>query len=502
MLAIKNCAPFPQVLCVYSPKGDLIAKWEKWLQKDDQRSLLVFKEEASKPSLSDGDRIRFFHFSNDNQEELFKQLAWEYLFLDFSYELHPSCSATQRKKAEEHFSELQRMHMGVHLLASDFRDLGAQVIKNVTANLKHHAASREGKALFQQFNQVPAIICGAGPSLKKNLSLLKSLHSHALLLAGGSTLNILARYGLTPHFSAGIDPNPPYRRFMAHTAFEAPFFYQDRLSKDILSSVHAEKIWMPGSGGYPLEEWLISHIHSPSSPFDGGWNVSTFLTAIAVELGCSPIIFVGMDLAGDRKSFYAEGIQDTFAKEELIEVLNEKGEVVLTRKDWLMAAHWLESFASSWPDKIFINATEGGLSLKGIPSLALRHVKEQYLQKSFDFEGLVHTAFQSAAKKAGPIEKYLQQVFDSFTRCQDISLSLLKLYEEHFPHDPLEKSSFILLQFELEEELVYQKFLFPLWSIWGHLFQRQPFPHYSPKAALFLSQLLFFQEAIHKVGMS
>ena len=70
---------------------------------------------------------------------------------------------------------------GVELSFADFKDFGAHIFNNVIENMKGrediiHLINFEGFLKNQ-----PAVICGAGPSLKKHLKELKKLKKGSYL---------------------------------------------------------------------------------------------------------------------------------------------------------------------------------------------------------------------------------------------------------------------------------------------------------------------------------
>ncbi len=276
------------IVCLYGGDfGEVYPEVAKWLnQKQERRLLCILEESDHIQALFQDSRVRFV-FTGD--EESFKQAAWEFVFLKFSYlALGPS---EQKKRAEELFSKMRHYQSGVHLVASDFRDFGVRILSNVYANMPKFCDAKRGRALFNRFKGIPAIICGAGPTLEREIGALRKLQNNALLFAGGSALNILAQEKITPHFAASIDPDPPHERLKGQASFSSPFFYQSRVSQELLASIHAPLLWMEGSGGYPIEEWLQKECGIEESTFDGGWNVATFCTALSVELGCNPHYF-------------------------------------------------------------------------------------------------------------------------------------------------------------------------------------------------------------------
>jgi hypothetical protein len=306
-----------------------------------------------------------------------------------------------------------------HLVLSDYSDLGIQVAHNVFQNVQQmDELYLPEKNLFQG---IPAIICGAGPSLEQAIDRLKSLQTRALLFSGGAGLTALEHFGICPHFAGGIDPYPACQRLQLQRSRELPFFFQSRVASDLLQQMQGPKLWFPSSGHFPLEQWVSSHIGLPVESFDGGWNVATFLTAVAVYLGCAPIVLVGVDLAGEA---YAGAVVTGEGK----------------KRDWKMAAEWLQNFA--------LQHGQIGFSLEGFGGV----------DRLPGLEGLYKRPFHPLEQ-----ESCYETFNKSLLRVQDICLKLVG--------GGLSPKEDFLLQFELEEELAYQVFGRPVWEAWQSLFK-------------------------------
>lgn len=282
---------------------------------------------------------------------------------------------------------------------------------NYYNNLKFLPNSNFGNGLFGKFKNVPAIICGAGPSLEKNIHLLKLLSDKALIIAGGSAINALNSYDLIPHFTAGIDPNPAQlTRILANYSYETPFFYRNRIFTEALNMVSGPKLYLTGAGGYDLPNWIEKRLEiDEKTVIDEGYNVINFSVSIAHALGCNPIILCGVDLAytynqsyvslmkfhalhNFKQSFITKGPQD-----ELVGFKDIKGSMTTTLWKWINEATWFTYFQKGHQDKLLINATEGGIGFPNIPNMTLDEVAKKYLTKTYDFESMVHGEIQNSS---------------------------------------------------------------------------------------------------------
>ncbi|HEY5259231.1 MAG TPA: 6-hydroxymethylpterin diphosphokinase MptE-like protein [Rhabdochlamydiaceae bacterium] len=409
------------VVCIYGIAPISIEGEHIFLEEDPE----AFK--AFVPT----DKTHAYLIERGNEEQIFKEIAWKFLFVPVSYH------TTGSSRELEIFAAFEEIRTGVHLVASDFSDFGKKVFANVVKNMECLPQSYDGTRWFGSFKNVPAIICAAGPSFAKNSAHLKTLTERALLIGGGSALNVLAHAGIVPHIAASIDPDPPHDRWEGQTALEIPFFYHHRVSSHLLAQVQGPTFWVKDAEAHPVEKWFYDDLQLKGPALEGGWNVATFSTALAAALGCNPIIFVGLDLRLEEGQLYAPGVT---------------GERKEAPKDWEMAALWLEEFIQAHPEIQFINATEGGRGFIGALPLKLKDVP---LDPQEDLRSRIAQLPKVSGPDAGSSVDALKK---SLQHCHDI-------FEEHLAF-PLSTTS------SIEEEIAYVHILAPLWNIWQHVFAR------------------------------
>jgi len=475
-------------------EGTSYRSLSSFLKKEETRFLVFITEneealfKAKQCAFARDPKVRICYWKR-GEEAIFQELAWEFVFLRFGYAaLQPG----EMEAAGYFFAHLEHYHRGVDLLASDCEDMGLKVLKNGVENLKVLPRSRLGQALEGKCKGIPAIICGAGPSLNQAIPYLNQLKEKALLIAGGSAIRALNAQGISPHFSAHLDPAPPRDRFLEQDTHETPFFYQGRFSHDLLTKVHGPLFWMAAGGSYPLEEWMAAECGLFSERFDAGWTVSNFCTAIAAHLGCSSILFVGMDLSCGPDALYASGVKGEENREALIEL--EPGKLY-SKRDWMMSAEWTGAFAKKHSEIEWGNATEGGIDLPGIERKNLLEWEKSLPDAERDLSALVSALTVEAPLTPVSLEKVSdvkRKVRESFEKSLELCDALLKVWEKHYPHSPLEKGEYALLQSDLEQEICHAHFLLPLWNVWRRPILRTSFHPLGQH----LHRLLFFKKAI------
>lgn len=327
---------------------------------------------------------------------------------------------------------------------------GKGFFKNFYRNVLELPNSKFADKMFGKFKGMPAIICGAGPSLQKNLEQLEKLKDQACIIAGGSAMNVVNINGFNPHFGIALDPNlSQYSRLFMNQAYEVPYFYRNRVFPEALSLLHGEHLYVSGSGGYGIARWFEEQLGLDGVEIPEGRNVVNFGIAIAEALGCSPIILVGADMAYTENESYSSGIlshpildldhspKTRSINEEVLERKDINGNPVLTLWKWISESVWIAQFAMSHKEIQIINATEGGIGIESVPNKALQEVVEECLRHSMDLDALFHIEIQNSAfsstvtrEKTLELMKSLKEsLLRSRDYCKTLSSQFIKVFE-------------------------------------------------------------------------
>lgn len=365
------------------------------------------------------------------------------------------------------------MVMGEYIAhVNDVIDHNELIYTNVYFNMAYSGQSGFAHKLFGQFEGIPAIICGAGPSLGKQIPLLKTLADKALIVASGTALNILNNNGIIPHFGSCVDPTATQEsRFMTNTAYELPVFYSNRFHHGAFTKIHGPRLSIGGTPNYRISDWFDQELGLQPNDFTFfGISTSNVCNEIAGALKCDPIIFIGMDLAYTDSSRYAPGVtahptDDRKQHEEISKVMEKTYPVpgfnegtVNTRLDWLIEAGMITSFSLRHPENHVINATEGGMKIMEIPNLPFKDVIGKYLSHSYDLQGWIHAEIQQSSLPEITSTKVLEAMEkwgESLKRCTGYCNGILQELEKKTQGvgqgnnlDPITESGLISLYLE------------------------------------------------------
>lgn len=447
-LALKN-VPF---VCVYGVGlGYYYDAIEAWLKKDRHRHLVFIEDDLAVlhklletergTRILQNQQVQLIYFKDLKADAVFEALYWNFSMT----RLAVSALGGYAEHRQERFSQLRHKiaydASMKNALVDEYLRYGVSYYLNFYRNMLCLPGSAAGNQFFGKFQHVPAIICGAGPSLAKNLALLGNLLDRAVVFAGGSALNVLNAGGFQPHFGVGIDPNPmQLKRLSESQGYEVPFFYRNRLYHEAFKLIHGPRLYITGAGGYDTAEFFDKKLHIHGEWLDEGHNVVNFSVEVAHAMGCNPIIFAGMDLAFTGMQGYAPGVvEDSSVSQSMILDVDNVDDVAVLRNDiygqstytlwkWIAEADWIGDFAKEHPQLTMINATEGGLGFPGVVNQTLSEAAEKYLTRQYELKNRIHGETQNSAmpkvtygkvaKIMKDLAKSLQQTVSHFSILQ------------------------------------------------------------------------------------
>lgn len=255
--------------------------------------------------------------------------------------------------------------------------------KNYFRNLPIILKSEKLNQYKNTYNSKPAIIVSAGPSLEKNLNLLKGNEDNFLIITGIRTLSTLESEGIKCDFACVIDGSEAmYKVSKGALNYTIPLFYSEGANRKIIKEYKGKKIYFTSPSFYNLTHSLGTFM--TDIVYQGG-SVAHSCTAIAHYLGCDPIIFIGQDLAYTNNQIHAKNA--TIEGEKLqadkhdIYVKDINGNEIATSYSLDSFRKSFEEFINQNKDTAYINATEGGANIQGTEIMTLNEVIEKFDKK-------------------------------------------------------------------------------------------------------------------------
>ncbi|EIT2865416.1 motility associated factor glycosyltransferase family protein, partial [Campylobacter jejuni] len=219
-----------------------------------------------------------------------------------------------------------------------------------------------------------AIIVSTGPSLTKQLPLLKKYASKATIFCADSSYPILAKHGIKPDYVCMLE----------RSEFTAEFFNHDfgEFDKDILfvcaGVVHPKAIeYLKGRNLVITQKVLAFPYYINLKDFSYaavGFSVAHTLSYLATYLSHKNIIFIGQDLAyaGNGNShpddYQNSATYESQTYEHILTTAYGGNGKVETHSIWLLFKNWFENEMIPNTRKMGIttyNCTEGGARIEG-----------------------------------------------------------------------------------------------------------------------------------------
>ena len=181
--------------------------------------------------------------------------------------------------------------MGHSGLLTKFRD-GPLTISNLMRNLENIFNAPGISEIGTLCRNIPAIIVAAGPSLSKNIDLLRDAQRNFLIIASDTVYGMLLNHNIVPHFVVTVDPTElNLRHFPAERYGTESFLIFDPESRpEIVDKFTFSLTYMTDK--HPFFNWLDQQTGGKGIIRKGGMVSQTALQ-IAFFLGCSPVILVG-----------------------------------------------------------------------------------------------------------------------------------------------------------------------------------------------------------------
>ena len=291
--------------------------------------------------------------------------------------------------------------------------LGASWMTQGLQNLPAIANSSNLLAVKEGLKGLPVVIISPGPSLDKNISLLKELKGRAILMAAAQCARALHKAGVIPDFIVIADPgNLAYFLDGVDVSQVGALIVGVSCHPDFYKIPFKNRISFNANS--TIDRW-ISDIFEDTLPISSAGSVSIDCFYIAKFLECSHIIMVGLDLALSEGKVYSsqsanaesDAVLDTKTNTltfknvppEMEQILLAKGHsskdtiepaltlpgyyggTVFTRSNYHIFHGEFVELAKVESQRNnptpLINATEGGAYIEGFEHITLKSVIEE-----------------------------------------------------------------------------------------------------------------------------
>ncbi len=236
--------------------------------------------------------------------------------------------------------------------------------------------------------ECPIVIASGGPSLTKQLSLLKTIREQVILIASGSTVNSLVSEGITPDYIVTIDgAEANYRHFKDLVLPDSILLYCLSSNYKIQQEYIGKRYPFLTTNDFRVGEHLKESLNINLPYMAGGGSVAHFAFTIAIFLTNGPIALIGQDLAFTNNQSHATNnkhhkvIDEKLLKDrDAFEVEGYFGDKVLTDYSLYSMKTIFEKLHKGIVHSAPIfNCTEGGVKLDGFMQLPFESFIKKYI---------------------------------------------------------------------------------------------------------------------------
>lgn len=319
-------------------------------------------------------------------------------------------------------------------------------LSNLLKNLPSLTSCPSIKKLAGSFKGVPAVIVSAGPSLEKNMHILKQIYDKALIISVGSSANILERHGIIPHIVMGVDGGEGEANIFENLTNHNPLFvYANTVHHRAIESYNGKKMWLIMTAEKVMPQ-LDKQLDGGNPIIQSGPSVANVAFGFVDYLQCSPIMLIGQDLAYTNTKLYADGAvhqadQDLVEKfksnSSYVKMKDINGKDIYTKKPFLSMKKWFEDYVILFErNENVYNCTEGGLPIEGIPNSTFQHCVDEFCIRSYPIEEKLRKAYEEGEGiNKEEVSNLMERIKEEIAEIVILSEERLKSLEKIKPDD-------------------------------------------------------------------
>lgn len=395
----------------------------------------VMEEEDLEEVLKD-ERLHLY-LGKDGLKELKESLEYSVGWHNMSSQIR-CCHVCYDRLHEEEYLEFLKAIKYSDSMVQVKRDTNAyfahRAVVNVIDNLRYIRKSNFVTELIGRMPEdIPAIVVAAGPSLEKNIDLLRKAQGRAFIIATDTAVRNLEPKGLPYDCVVTIDPGKITWYMTDYPGCQnKPLFCNSESQREIMKFHTGRKIWAAGS---VYVDSLYNYLGLQFPESSTGGSVATAAAQLAFHLNLKNIILIGQDLAYTGEHTHAGGYDNHVLNEEkFIEMVDGiDGGQVKTRGDWIVFRDWFEDFIKLHEEINLVDATEGGALIHGSKIMTLEEAIDTYCgEQEFSFEKIMEE-LQPTFDVLGfePVQEVIQRMGKGFRNILERSKEAKKAAEEY-----------------------------------------------------------------------
>ena len=441
---------FKAVICVFG-MGDYKGI-DKLVNKFPENPIIVYEPNLSyfKTLMEAYDLTDIFKKTNvaflsgNAGLKMFKNLA--YMYVDITnyktsiFKINTQYGTLYAEELDKWNNIVQDCVTGMLTDKNTYKKFGQERLDNNLANYYDCVKSRNVKELIDvvsNCNGKTAILVAAGPSLDKNIQLLKEAKNKAFILAVDTAIKPVLNAGIVPDLTISVDSHKPPELFKQNGEYvDIPIVADLQSNAEVISGYKGKRFYSYNFDKsffniYMKEDYMEVCL-------DSGGSVANDAFSFLVKCGFKNIVFIGQDLAYSNTKTPAGAAYDNediikFEKSDkhfLIEDIY--GEQVYTEANMDLYRKWFERNIAEHDNIQFIDATEGGAKINGTEILSFRETIDKYVKDLpfVDFESIIKNIEDISKEELNLRMERLKKVPDEIRETKKDIIKAMRLYDE------------------------------------------------------------------------
>jgi hypothetical protein len=276
--------------------------------------------------------------------------------------------------------------MQMLLLATQMKN-GPTTCDNLLQNARDYYECPGISQIKDVYQGHPAVVVSAGPSVDKQIELLKQHQNEIVIVSCLTMLKPLIENGINPDYVTALDYHPISAKFFEGLGDKhinrCEFILDPKVNNEVV------KICKEYALSFIGNEWLDSVLNYSGDYMHNhhGSTVAHMSYSLAEHLGCDPILMIGQDLAFTDNKYYPECVLDCheWKRENFTDIKNRplivekdyQGNDIFTDDQMLT---YREMFERIWNDSnaTAIDCTEGGIEKINVEYMTFKDAINEY----------------------------------------------------------------------------------------------------------------------------
>lgn len=290
--------------------------------------------------------------------------------------------------------------------------------------------------LKDSFKGKPAIILSAGPSLANDVEVIKENRKKYVVIAAAKALTYLLDNSIKPDFTVFTDEEyfEAIIEGKAEEIKDLNFVLDFRSDTKAFNSKLKNK-FIYFSATNNIATAILQAVNAPEItvlPPAGSSSLTCFY--VAKELGCSKIVFEGLDLAFIDKKSYVGNLALAKNQMSFVKVKSVTGEMIDTRSDYALFIRQFEDAFNADSQIDVINTSLRGAFIEGVKYLDLKEVcsslKDENINADEIISKIVNSKKESWKEFSAGAKKYLQEKASLVEDYRETVAPLIEIWNE------------------------------------------------------------------------